>query len=36
VANCATEPHDPAEIERRSPTSAGIPYEWGAISPDSG
>lgn len=36
VANCATEPHDPAEIERKPPRTADIPYEWGEISPDSG
>jgi dTDP-4-dehydrorhamnose 3,5-epimerase len=36
VANCATEPHDPAEIERRPPRWVGIPYQWGDISPDSG
>ena len=35
VANCATEPHDPGEIERLPPTSAAIPYEWGPISPHS-
>lgn len=28
VANCATLPHDPAEIERKAPTDAGIPYDW--------
>ena len=28
VANCATEPHDPTEIERLDPTSARIPYQW--------
>jgi len=28
VANCATLPHDPAEIERRDPFDAGIPYSW--------
>jgi dTDP-4-dehydrorhamnose 3,5-epimerase len=36
VANCATEPHDPGEIERIPPTSDRIPYDWGPISPDSG
>lgn len=36
VANCATEPHDPAEIVRLPPRSAEIPYDWGDISPDSG
>jgi dTDP-4-dehydrorhamnose 3,5-epimerase len=28
VANCATEPHDPAEIERLDPLSRRIPYRW--------
>lgn len=28
VANCATEPHDPAEIERMDPFSPAIPYHW--------
>jgi dTDP-4-dehydrorhamnose 3,5-epimerase len=28
VANCATEPHDPDEIERLDPMSATIPYDW--------
>lgn len=28
VANCATLPHDPEEIERRSPFDASIPYDW--------
>lgn len=28
VANCATEPHDPAEISRRDPFDPGIPYDW--------
>lgn len=36
VANCATLPHDPDEIERRPPKWDGIPYDWGAISPNSG
>ena len=36
VANCATEPHDPAEISRKPPQSLDIPYDWGEISPDSG
>lgn len=36
VANCATEPHDPAEIVRRPARAPEIPYEWGDISPDSG
>jgi dTDP-4-dehydrorhamnose 3,5-epimerase len=28
VANCATEPYDPAEISRLDPTSNIIPYDW--------
>lgn len=28
VANCATLPHDPDEIERKSPFDSGIPYDW--------
>lgn len=28
VANCATIPHDPAEIERRDPFDPRIPYDW--------
>lgn len=28
VANCATLPHDPHEIERRDPLDPGIPYTW--------
>ena len=28
VANCATIPHDPAEIERVDPVDNGIPYDW--------
>jgi dTDP-4-dehydrorhamnose 3,5-epimerase len=28
VANCATHPHDPAEIERIPPFSERIPYRW--------
>ena len=28
VANCATHPHDPGEIERLSPTDSEIPYNW--------
>ena len=28
VANAATEPHDPAEIERLDPLSPRIPYRW--------
>jgi dTDP-4-dehydrorhamnose 3,5-epimerase len=28
LANCATEPHDPAELERLDPYSTDIPYDW--------
>ena len=28
VANCATEPHDPDEIERIDPFGTEIPYAW--------
>ena len=28
VANCATLPHSPDEIERREPFDPAIPYEW--------
>lgn len=28
VANCASIPHDPEEIERMDPFDAKIPYEW--------
>lgn len=28
IANCATIPHDPAEIERLDPFSEEIPYDW--------
>ncbi len=28
VANCASIPHDPTEIERRPAHDPGIPYEW--------
>ena len=28
VANCATLPHDPAEIQRLDPRSPAIPYNW--------
>lgn len=28
VANCATSPHDPDEIQRLDPFSAEIPYDW--------
>lgn len=29
VANCATHPHDPTEIEKLDPRSESIPYDWG-------
>ena len=28
VANCATIPHDPGEIDRRDPFDPKIPYDW--------
>lgn len=28
VANCATIPHDPAEIERMDPFENDVPYDW--------
>lgn len=28
VANCATLPHDPSEIERKSAFDSSIPYDW--------
>jgi dTDP-4-dehydrorhamnose 3,5-epimerase len=28
VANCATIPHDPTEIERLDPLASHIPYDW--------
>ena len=28
VANCATVPHDPTEVERLDPWSPRIPYSW--------
>ena len=28
VANCATLPHDPNEIIRKSPFDKSIPYNW--------
>ena len=31
VANCATEPHDPLEIERLDPFKNHIPYSWGSV-----
>jgi dTDP-4-dehydrorhamnose 3,5-epimerase len=29
VANCASIPHDPQEIERQDPADGSIPYDWG-------
>ena len=29
VANCATHPHDPEEIQRLDPFTDRIPYQWG-------
>ncbi|MBI5212498.1 MAG: dTDP-4-dehydrorhamnose 3,5-epimerase family protein [Nitrospirae bacterium] len=29
IANCATLPHDPGEIERLYPFDEKIPYDWG-------
>lgn len=31
VANCATDPHDPQEIERLDPFTNHIPYSWGPV-----
>jgi len=31
VANCSTIPHDPDEIERKSPDDPSIPYSWELI-----
>ncbi|MBF0595047.1 MAG: dTDP-4-dehydrorhamnose 3,5-epimerase family protein [Candidatus Omnitrophica bacterium] len=28
VANCASIPHDPLEIERKAPCDPAIPYQW--------
>jgi dTDP-4-dehydrorhamnose 3,5-epimerase len=28
VANCATHPHDPEEIERMDPFDARVPFDW--------
>jgi len=30
VANCATAPHDPAEVDRRAEDDAAVPYTWGS------
>ena len=32
VANCASIPHAPTEIERRDPTDGLIPYNWDLIN----
>jgi len=32
VANCATLPHDPEEIERIDPLSGRIPYDWQLVN----
>jgi dTDP-4-dehydrorhamnose 3,5-epimerase len=31
VANCATIPHDPVEIERLDPFKNHIPYDWSLL-----
>lgn len=31
VANCATIPHDPAEIDRLDPADPSIPYHWAIV-----
>ncbi len=33
IANCATLPHDPDEVERCMPVDASIPYSWESKSP---
>jgi dTDP-4-dehydrorhamnose 3,5-epimerase len=33
VANCASLPHDPAEVERLDPGSPDIPFRWETIRP---
>ena len=32
VANCSSIPHDPAEIDRKSPDDPSIPYRWELIN----
>ena len=32
IANCATMPHDPSEIERLDFVSSHIPYDWSVVS----
>lgn len=31
LANCATEPHDPAEMQRLDPFDPRVPYNWGLV-----
>jgi len=31
VANCATEPHDPDEMDRKDPFDPSIPYDWALV-----
>jgi dTDP-4-dehydrorhamnose 3,5-epimerase len=31
VANCATLPHDPDEIQRIEPSKSSIPYDWSLV-----
>ena len=31
LANCATEPHDPSELERFEPDATSIPYAWSKV-----
>ena len=32
VVNCSTVPHDPNEIERKSPDDPSIPYKWELVN----
>jgi len=32
VANCSSIPHDPSEIDRKSPNDPSIPYNWELIN----
>jgi len=32
VANCSSIPHDPTEIDRKSPDDQGIPYSWELVN----
>lgn len=36
VANCASEPYDPAEFDRLEPFDPAIPYRWPGASTDDG